>query len=75
MKKRRRGHGVVHNGQDFVIVGGAGRLPIEVCTLSGVTIDCEEREAVLTNYMYYPELFLVTDEFCIDNSFSKFFID
>ena len=44
-----------------------------MCTLSDNGINCEERENTLMNYMYYPELFLVTDEFCVDKGFSSIF--
>ena len=58
----RRGHAVTFDGENFLVIGGFGSFKNEVCTLSG-NVTCVELPAALDYYAYYPELFLVTEDF------------
>ena len=58
----RRGHAVIYDGENFLVVGGFGNFKNEVCTLSG-NMTCVEQSETLDYYAYYPELFLVTEDF------------
>ena len=63
----RYGHGAIFDGEKFLIIGGikdvAGAIKNEVCTLEGSTMTCFEQRTALEGYFYYPELFLVADDF------------
>ena len=62
----RRDHGAIFDGEKFLVIGGdIGGNPVknEVCTLSGSTMTCVEQSSSLDNYAYYPELFLVAEDF------------
>ena len=67
LKNRRNGHGAIFDGEKFMILGGykkyGGAMKNEVCTLSGTSMTCEEASKSLDNYSYYPELFLVAQDF------------
>ena len=70
----RFGHGVIFDGEKFLIIGGDIRqgvkkaLKTEVCTLENLKMTCVELSTALQNYESYPELFLVTDDFGSDKS-------
>ena len=67
LKVARRGHGAILNGDTLIVAGGAGTKKTETCNLSdnGTVNACTEQTApTLTNYYYYPELFLVNESFC-----------
>ena len=72
MKHGRRGHGAIFDGEKFLIIGGEksdGRaVKNEVCTLEGSTMTCTEQSTALDNYEFYPELFLVADDFGKDSN-------
>ena len=38
--------------------------PTEVCSLENGSITCVDRGPTLAYYAYYPELFLVTADYC-----------
>ena len=52
-----------------MVVGGFGNFKNEVCTLSGnmTCVEVEQSET-LDYYAYYPELFLVTEDFGKDTT-------
>ena len=72
LKNGRRMHGTIFDGEKFLILGGESKsngqtlknVKNEVCTLSGTSMTCEESLNSLEEYVYYPELFLVQEDFC-----------
>ena len=72
LKNGRRRHGAIFDGEKFLVLGGekgtSGPVKNEVCTLSGTSMTCEEAPNALEDYLTYPELFLVTGDFCKDTS-------
>ena len=63
LKQGRYGHGVIFDGVQFLVIGGAGNMKTEVCSLNGKTITCTLQENGLIDYAYYPELFLVDNSY------------
>ena len=64
LKQGRRGHGVIFDGEQFVVIGGyTGSLKTENCIISGETITCTQIGPGLDDYAYYPELALVDDNY------------
>ena len=72
LKNGRYGHGAIFDGEKFLVLGGrtnlTGPMKNEVCTLSGTSMTCEESSNTLEKYVYYSELFLVTEHFGKDIS-------
>ena len=70
LKIGRRDHGVIFDGEKFIVVGGynGGAVENEVCTLIGTSMSCEASTNKLNGYWYYPELFLVPENFGKDFS-------
>ena len=70
LKTARRGHGATFNGDVLVVAGGVAdgsnhTMKTESCKLNNGTVTCTEQAApTLTNYYYYPEMFLVNRSFC-----------
>ena len=66
LKNGRYGHGAIFDGEKFLIIGGMERYaPVknEVCTLKGSKMTCVEKSVALKGYAFYPELFLVGNDF------------
>ena len=63
----RRGHGVIFDGEKFLVIGGymsgGGPVKNEVCSLEDSTMTCVEQSTALDNYAFYPELFIVAENF------------
>ena len=59
----RYGHGAIFDGEKFLIVGGQGSLKNELCTLADGTMACVEQSTTLDYYAYFPELFLVDEDY------------
>ena len=64
MKEGRRGHGVIFDASQFLVIGGSGKLKTENCVLNEETVNCTEQSLGLTNYEFYPELALVDGNDC-----------
>ena len=73
LKRGRSDHGVIFDGEKFLIIGGRGEnwwetadrrnIKNEVCTLEGTTMTCVEQSTTLYYYLDSPELFLVAVDF------------
>ena len=63
LKQGRRGHAVVFDGTQFLVIGGNGVLKTENCVPTGDTITCTQQQLGLDNYGYFPELMLVADNY------------
>ena len=60
LKVGRSGHGVIQNGNEFIVIGEYGEnKPTESCALNGQSMTCATREPSLSNFYEYPELMLM----------------
>ena len=62
----RYAHNAVFDGSDIIVVGGSTEHKTEKCSLSDGQVTCVEQAPSLTDYAYYPELFLIEEGFCKD---------
>ena len=60
----RDGHNSIFDGSNFLIVGGIGTFKTEKCAFSDNQVNCTVQNPELTSYSYYPELFMVSAEYC-----------
>ena len=60
----RYGHNVIFDGRHFLVVGGRGTKKTEQCTITHEEVTCVEQAPQLTDYAFYPELFLVPGNIC-----------
>ena len=60
----RIGHNAIYDGSTVLIVGGSGTLKTEKCTISNNQMSCTEQNPQLSDYSYYPELFMVSANYC-----------
>ena len=58
LKQARRGHAVVFDGTQFLVIGGAGDVKTESCVLNGDTVTCTQQHSGLDYYHFYPEVML-----------------
>ena len=63
LKGGKRAPGVVFDGEQFIVIGGADYSRTENCVLTGESITCTEQESGLDDYAYYPELLLVDSDY------------
>ena len=63
LNQSRYGHGVIFDGGQFLVIGGAGTRETESCIPNGETVTCTQVGEGLSNYAYYPELALVADDY------------
>ena len=65
---KRRGHAAIFDGVELVVIGGNEAHSIEHCTQSNGIFDCliteQARAYDFTNYVFYPELAIIDEEFC-----------
>ena len=69
MNQGRYGHNVIYNGVFLMVFGGSSEdynteLQTERCSVRNGSISCFSQTPDLKNYSFYPELFLVPDNFC-----------
>ena len=69
LNHQRHGHGVIGSGSGFLIVGGYGKprtLPTENCHINtNDEVECVTQKPKLYYYLHYPEMFHVTENFCM----------
>ena len=63
MNTPRRGHGVVFVDGKFLVIGGGGVYNNENCVFNQGEMKCSKQSTSLTNYAFYPELYLVESDF------------
>ena len=76
LRQGRQGHGAIYYDGKFFVFGGRknpkskndAQVKNEVCTLKGSKMTCIEQSTGLDKYRYYPELFLVAENFVKDNN-------
>ena len=64
LNQARDGHNVMYDGQYLMVVGGGPEGQTEKCTLADGLISCTSQNPLLYLYVDYPEIFLVSDDFC-----------
>ena len=50
--------------QEFLVFGGAGSYSTEKCSWQGDLLECEAQEPTVKDYLSWPEMFYVTDNYC-----------
>ena len=65
LNTKRSDHGIIQVRNDFLVVGGAGKLMTERCTfISTKTMSCKNQKPELTDFKNRPSLFIVDIKFC-----------
>ena len=64
LKQARNGHNVIYDGEYLMVFGGDYERQTEKCSLTDGSVSCTSQNPVLDFYTDYPELFLVSDDFC-----------
>ena len=61
----REAHNAIYDGKQIIVVGAEfGPIKTEKCTISDGKVTCTDQEPSLEHYWLYPELFLVSADFC-----------
>ena len=60
----RREHRVIYLDNSFLVVGGLGTHRSEKCNLKQGSVSCTSQEPTLHFHGIYPELYLVSNEYC-----------
>ena len=60
----REGHNAIYDGSILIVVGGDGLYKTERCEISNDQVTCTLQSPELYRYIYYPELFFVSVNFC-----------
>ena len=78
LQHSRHGHGAILIGEQVLIIGGnfgqgfpvaeINQIKNEVCTFRGSEMTCVELPPSLEDYAYYPELFLVAEDYGNDKT-------
>merc|ERR1711892_882316 len=58
----RYGHNVIFDGAHFLVIGGLGTKKTEKCTLVNGQMTCAEQNSELSEYAFYPELYMVPSD-------------
>ena len=65
MIKARHAHGVLFNGDVFIIAGGSSNPVTEHCFIDRAgLITCFEQTPTLEQFSYYPEMYIVDSDYC-----------
>ena len=64
LNQARHGHNVINEGEYLMVVGGVHHRQTEKCSLVDGSVSCTSQNPVLYDYTCYPELLLVSDDFC-----------
>lgn len=64
LKNARYGHGAIFNGDVIIIAGGNGNMTTESCSIVNGAVTCVEQAPTLDYYVWYPEMYLVSDAYC-----------
>ena len=60
----RNGHGAIYLDGSIMIIGGSRTKQSEKCDLNQGTVSCTSQEPSLNYYYSYPELYLVSNDYC-----------
>ena len=65
MVQARESHNVIEIQGELLVIGGTpGTLKTERCNYVENEIKCKQQDPILGDYLGYPELFAVTDDYC-----------
>ena len=64
LNEARNGHNVIYDGEYLMVFGGDYERQTEKCSLTDGLVSCTSQNPVLDEYTTYPELFLVSEDFC-----------
>ena len=59
----RHGFGVIEINKKFLLMGGQGNKPTELCEVKNETIVCTSREPTMAEFRYTPEMMIVKSDF------------
>ena len=68
----RASHNLIYDGQFLLVIGGKttddneDAMMSEKCTILNEEVECTSQMPVLTDYINYPELFLVPSDYCTE---------
>ena len=60
----RHAHNVIFDGMYALVVGGMYTRSTEKCSFTSNGISCTDQNPSLSDYAYYPELFMVPVDYC-----------
>ena len=63
LKTGRYGHGVIHDGSSFLVIGGNDNYKTEKCDLNGGVITCNEQQSPALDKYAGGALFLIADNY------------
>ena len=64
LNQAKSGHNVIYDGEYLIVVGGGSYQFTEKCTIKNESVTCTSQNPELASYYLYPELFLVTENYC-----------
>ena len=65
LNQARDSNNVIYDGEYLMVIGGYNQhFSTEKCSLTDGSISCTSQNPVLYDYYVYPELFLISDDFC-----------
>ena len=64
LNTERYGHGAIFVDGFLMVIGGTSNFSTEKCSIINEAITCESQNPILSDYAYYPELFLVPSSYC-----------
>ena len=60
----RTRHNAIFDGQHVLVLGGTEKCKTEKCSIANDRVTCASQSPELTDYRFYPELFLVPEDYC-----------
>ena len=64
LREARHAHGAIFDGSHVMVIGGGSEYQTEKCTIQDGNISCVSQQPTLYKYAWYPELHLVSGDFC-----------
>ena len=61
---KRFAHGAIFDGSSIIVIGGRYEQKTETCKISNGQVSCKEQSLSLMNCAFYPELYLVDENYC-----------
>ena len=63
LQNYRHGFGLIEIDKKFLVMGGQGNTPTEVCEVKNELIECTPREPTMNDFYYNPEMMMVTSNY------------
>ena len=64
LNQARSGHNVIFDGEFVMVIGGGYSCETQKCLIKSENVTCTAQNPELNKYVNYPELFLVSDDYC-----------